>query len=173
MRKPSQMKIDPERAALGLEERTRWGCSAGPVRSGEYRRLLGRISPCCRVSSVCRRRNVGGLSESEGIGPTAGNGDRHLQADLVPPAGIEPATPSFGNHAEGVACDASPCAIVLHGPRFCRRSVLVRVQARWAVATCHVGSASAARPHAVLSGTTAKSHRPQPKSWGTRHRSGR
>jgi len=43
-----------------------------------------------------RRQNVGNLAESEGIRPNAGMGNRHMQADLAPPAGIEPATPGLG-----------------------------------------------------------------------------
>jgi len=43
-----------------------------------------------------RRQNVGSLADSEGIRPIAGTRNRHMQAQLVPPAGIEPATPGLG-----------------------------------------------------------------------------
>ena len=71
MRKQSQTQRDPERAALGLEERARWGCSAGRVRSGAHHHLLARISPCRRASSVLRRQRVGDLADSDGTGPNA------------------------------------------------------------------------------------------------------
>jgi len=81
----------------GLRERTE-GASSQIEHVLRCRSVLGRVARSPEVASAAsRRQNVGNLADPEGIGPSGPTAYRHMQANLVPPAGIEPATPGIGN----------------------------------------------------------------------------
>src|SRR5664280_163049 len=105
-----------------------------PVLSHTQRRCP---SSSAYVGRSCRigRRRADGPEEEDAV----------VRGTLAPPAGIEPATPGFGKHAEGVTGVRARCAHLLHIPIFCKTTVLGRARAYSRAKRRLVGNLSAAR----------------------------